>query len=363
MTSLIKKIAPITVILLCILTAIPAQGGLTAKTPSFSVGDHWYYGDVGVTTEEMKMSVTSTSVTYNGATCVEQKVQVYSAGIWMNTSMYYRASDGALAGAFTDMSTMGMTLKMTMISKPITSQYNFPLTVGKTWRVKFVQQTTTEMSFMGYNTKTTDNSTYDWNFTVVAEEKVTVTAGTFDTLKITSSTGQEEASIAWYAPKAGNMVKSQDSNGGNATELKSYTFKNAPSGGGGGNNDNGGLLGGMMLYIIIIVIVVVVIVVAVAVMMKKKKGAPVQPGMAPPVAQPGQPVAPGMQPVAPPVQQPQYQPPQEVQPPQYQPPAQPVYDPNQPYTPPPQAQQYAPQQQYAPPPQAPQQYPPQPPQY
>jgi hypothetical protein len=363
MTSLIKKIAPITVILLCLLTAFPAQGALTATAPSYSTGDYWNFGDATVATDTMEIKVQTTSKTFNGASCIEEKATIITGSSSVNSSMYYRASDAAFAGTFMDLSTGSSIMKITTIAKPITSQYKYPLTVGKTWNTHYIQQTTTEMKIGIIDLKTTTNSTYDWNFTVVSSEKVTVTAGTFDTLKITSSTGGGSVSTTWYAPKVGNMVKTQGSTG-NATELKSYKFQNAPSGGGGGTTtDNGGMLGGMMLYVLIIVIVIVVIVVVVVIMMKKKKGAPVPPAMAAPVAQPGQPVAPAAQPQAPPVQPPQYQPPAQVQQPQYQQPAQPVYDPNQPYTPPPQAQQYAPQQQYAPPPQAPAQYPPQPPQY
>lgn len=358
-----NKIIPISVLLLCFVIAVPVEGAITATTPSYSSGDYWNYGDVGASTEDMKLSVGSTSATFNGVSCIEQKAQIYSSGMWINTTMYYRASDGANVGSYLEMTVSGSTMKVTTIAKPATPQYSYPLVVGKKWNTHYIMQTTTEMTIYGMNLKTTTNSTYDWNFTVASEETVTVAAGTFDTLKITSSSGGGSVSTSWYSPKAGTFVKSESTSGGSTstTELKSYQFKNAPSGGGGGN-DNGGLFSGMMLYIIILVIIIVVIVVIVAVMMKKKKAQPAAPGMAPvqPGMQPAQPIAPG-QPQAPPqqyqppqyqppqAQQPQYQPPEQAQ--QYQQPAQPAYDQTQPY-----------QQQYAPPPQAPQQYPPQPPQ-
>jgi len=353
------KLLTLSLLIACCILAAPAQATIVATKPVYVATDHWTYGDVGVTTEDVTMSITTTSATKNSIACYEVSIAIKTNGTTQNVKSWYRATDFAMVASETSISSGGVTMSVTTVFDPPASAYKYPMKVGDTWTVKQTIRTTTDMPYFG---KITTNTTQNITYTITAEEKVTVVAGTFDTLKIVTDYGHGETDVFWYAPKVGSYAKTQstDSHGTSTTELKEYSFHNAPGGGGGGGNGGNGL-GGMMLYGIIGVIGIVVVVIVVLMMVMRKKPAPAQqpPAMQP--AQPGQPMATTTQapPVQPPAQQqvaPQYQQPPQTQaydPAQYQqpqqqyqqPPQAPAYDPAQ--------YQQPPQQQYQQPPQAP----------
>jgi hypothetical protein len=284
-------------ILILLVGCIPAatvQGALVANKPTFSAGDYWEYQDF-VTGNTVKMSIGTGTVSFGGQTCIEFNGQITLNGDTTNTSAYYRASDLAEVGWYMKTLSSGMTLKSTTLDDPPVTQYHYPMKVGDKWKFQTVLRSTSEMSSGSYYSKTYNNQTIDTNYTVESEEQVTVAAGTFDTFKITAyNTGTSNTEYEWYAPKAGHSVKLAASFTSTILELKSYQFKNVPSGGGTTTTSSG-----TMVYVIIIVIVIVVILVVVMVVIKKK-AALVPPGMAIPVAS-------AQTPQAPP---PQYPPPQ-----------------------------------------------------
>lgn len=84
--------------------------------------------------------------------------------------------------------------------EPAFPQFQFPLTVGKTWQQDVIQsQPDWEL-----------HATMGVSVIVEAEETVTVPAGTFQTVRLAGHYTASEATVMthfWYAPAAGRSVK------------------------------------------------------------------------------------------------------------------------------------------------------------
>ena len=328
------KLLTLSLLIVCCVLAAPAQATIVAEKPVYVATDHWTYTDIGVQTNGETMSITTLSVQKNGETCYQISVAVKTNGTSTSLTHWYRTSDLALVQMESSVTAGGFTTKTTTIYKPPGSAYKFPMKAGDTWTVHQTVKTISEVTGISYVSM---NVTMDITYNVVSEETVTVTAGTFDTLKITANYGGSASRTFYYAPKVGSYVKITSTGSSEPDqELKEYSFHNAPSGGGGGDGGDGGNgLGGMMLYGIISVVIIIVVVVVVLMMVKRKKPATAQQPPAMQSVQPGQPSAPTTQ--SPPVQPP----PQQQAAPQYQQQAQPQV---QQYQQPPQAQAYDPAQ-------------------
>ena len=106
---------------------------------------------------------------------------------------------------------------------PSRLSYVWPLTVGKTW-----EQSTVREGPVDRQTVTRDSL-----YTVVAEETITVPAGTFRTFKIVWRHKHTRALIneLWYAPDVKQLVKIRESlwNGIGERELLGFMVKQTPS--------------------------------------------------------------------------------------------------------------------------------------
>jgi hypothetical protein len=334
----IKTITIVAVALLIasIILAIPVQAETKANAPSYSVGDYWEMKTGGDYPMEMKTEVKKTGVTVEGHKCVEEKTTVSvdtGMGVIETTSTHWaRASDLASVKQESKSSMMGIESEVTMVYDPPQTGMKFPMYVGLKWTAETTVRTTTKTTIFGNTTTTYSNSTSKTNYEVMAEEKVTIPAGTFDCFKIKATPEGGSASYSWYSWKVGGIVKMEA--GGSTYELQKYQCKSPgglAGGGGGGGDDTGGILGdSMMMILIVVVIVIIVVVVLALVVMKKKKAA-----AAPPPGQPGMAPAPGQPGAVPTTEQPPQQ--------QYDP-----YGQQQPQQQDPYAQQQPPQQQYDP---------------
>lgn len=185
-------------------------------------------------------------------------------------------------------------------SQPPVKEFDFPLKVGKSW--SYTATTTTDcQSYVNGapSSPTHDTSTDSRTWNVVAEEKVSVPAGTFDTLHLKDN--DSPANELWISSDVGFYVKEVGENLN--LELKSYKYESEPPPPG---NNLPGPLGesSTMLMIIIAVIVIIAVVSAVVVVlwMKKKKkvsAPPPQLTFATTPAPPSTPVQPPTQPSPP----------------------------------------------------------------
>jgi len=102
---------------------------------------------------------------------------------------------------------------------PSRRAFDWPLIVGKTWEQQYRQERPVD--------RTTTDRSIVW--TVDAQESVTVIAGTFQTLKITSRNKNTGALVyeTWIAPDVKHMVKIREilSSGERVRELMAFKVK------------------------------------------------------------------------------------------------------------------------------------------
>jgi hypothetical protein len=102
---------------------------------------------------------------------------------------------------------------------PSRIHYSWPLSVGKTWEQAYKQERPVD--------RQTFNRSTVW--TIETEEAVTVPAGAFKAIKITSTNKNTGATIydMWYAPEVKQWVKIREilSNGIRERELIGFKLK------------------------------------------------------------------------------------------------------------------------------------------
>src|ERR1700730_8716099 len=172
--------------------------------PVWHVGDEWQYAYQGPTGSGTFVWVVNRIETLNG-----EPNYVLTFG---TREIFHRVSD--LANALERVNGM-----VVLRETPPRLIYAWPLTVGKTWEETHTQERPME--------RFTTDRTSVW--TVVAEDTVTVPAGTFRTLKITwrnKNTGNMVTEM-WYAPEVKQWVKIREvlTNGIREREMVSFNLK------------------------------------------------------------------------------------------------------------------------------------------
>lgn len=106
---------------------------------------------------------------------------------------------------------------ITLAFSPPVDEYNFPLSVGKTWTTTY-NFTRSEGNDWGWGTITANHS-------IEGKEIVTVKAGTYECYKIKIDYGGGLVIYNWYSPQVKNVVKSfvDQIDRSQTMELTSYT--------------------------------------------------------------------------------------------------------------------------------------------
>lgn len=166
--------------------ATPA-GAQVANRPQISVGESWEYSflDTRNSRTGCTYSVTVTGVTNDTITVDMQNPQHCNIGALAESTVYDQDFNLMYAGL-----------------TPYRTNA-FPLAVGKQWNQKFA-----------YNTEANTPVNNDVTAKVVALEKVTVPAGTFDAYKVVIERKYQSQYVSgtitetrWYAPQAKNYVR------------------------------------------------------------------------------------------------------------------------------------------------------------
>ncbi|TLZ67322.1 MAG: hypothetical protein E6K16_00885, partial [Methanobacteriota archaeon] len=105
---------------------------------------------------------------------------------------------------------------VTTINRPPQEDFDFPIELGDTWRVRTTLNSTGRVRIVINLAPFPDavidqplngNAPLDANYTAAASETVTVPAGSFDSLRVHSATAGGASSDRWYAPNASNYVR------------------------------------------------------------------------------------------------------------------------------------------------------------
>ncbi len=169
----------------------------TVEAPAINVGDKYTYETESTDSDGKTTTATSTrEVTAIDGDRVT--VTVTSGKIGKARTLIYDRSWNLLETG--DTPTAGL------IYKPAIQYFDFPLTVGKTWK-SLAEDT---------DKKTGKSRQYVINAEVVGWDEIVVGAGTFDALKIIISSnvidGEKRSTgtdVSWYAPSIGKTVKSE----------------------------------------------------------------------------------------------------------------------------------------------------------
>ncbi len=322
---------------LVVFSVLPGNAFGDLEKPTYHVGDEWKYT---MTETEAGMSGTiimrvtgSTTITAN-----ETNYDVWSvewegngtfvsggmSGTWTitNSVEYCKKSDFAtvkrvmnmnMSGTYGTYSFSSLTHNETTYNPPIGASKT--IHVGDQWSVSSTATSyeTMHMEFSEHPELTQDtskNSTYDASksYICLKKETVAVTAGTFDTYVVKSTSPDGSYDMDYLCSKVGSAVKSEsyNSDGENTMtiELVLYSYTGLEEEGVLGEK----LAGIPVLYWLVIIVIVIVIVIAVVALKRKKKmpappsppqtGQPPAPPMPPQTSQPSQP--PQQPPVSPP---------------------------------------------------------------
>jgi hypothetical protein len=208
-----RKIALMAVglVLSMVLMTFPVQAA-AANPPTYNKGDFWEYRSTGLIGQDLnfRMWVNKTGVKVSGHDCYEIVATTNSTTYSQMTTEWERMDNIGIIKTYSTSNLYGMILELTTTyTQGTTPEYRFPLIVGDKWtdNVQYVQNQKTTI-----NGKTTQsNITVNSKLTVenVAQESVTVPAGTFDTIKIKVMTNISADIIQyiWYSSKVGNDVK------------------------------------------------------------------------------------------------------------------------------------------------------------
>lgn len=172
-----------------------AQSLARVERPQINVGDASVFEDLNVVTGEKR------DTNFRVLVVDADKIIVETSGSTSGTRTFTR--DWNLV----EIKTGDI---VTQSAKPFWPHLQFPLAVGQKWETPFEIETTDRSAKR--------NSKWQWNAHVVAEESVTVPAGTFAALKVEYDatfatreankawTGTQKETI-WYAPQAGRIVR------------------------------------------------------------------------------------------------------------------------------------------------------------
>lgn len=259
-----------------------------AQQPSYSVGDYWKYSIEFLSASEVVMegTVTRTIVEESNEQYVIEEVGSWhppeqETVIWKETAkVYLQKSDLSIVKDERELKRMtGEEVTYLQITNttysPAYMMSKFPLEVGKFWWGNTTRTQTIELPPLPPGTSVTQ---FSRNFTVDRTEKVTVAAGTFDSLIVEYST-YDNVYEDYYSSRAnGNVRELVYDRNMNLKErrdlLDSNRIELIP-----------GLTVEMLMYIIIAVVAVVIVVVVVLYMRRRPPaGAPTETPPPPPQA-------------------------------------------------------------------------------
>ncbi len=240
--------------------------GGDGEKPEWEIGDQWKYdmtvlGFSGTVTHEVS-DITSINVKGTDYDVYDMEVKG-SGGV---QHMYYLISD--LAIVKTETPTMGTDPPLVNSYDPPKEDFNFPLTVEKTWNSSYTQ-------FISGGGLEPVNITFVETYTAVTIESITVKAGTFECYRIESYDDREYANTTrWYSEEVRNVVKSEVNMSGIATEmeLKSFSFK-----GEGDGSEEDPIFESFILIIIILIVVVLIVILLIIGKRKKAQKASAPP--------------------------------------------------------------------------------------
>ncbi|UCG70410.1 MAG: hypothetical protein JSV09_05185 [Thermoplasmata archaeon] len=227
--------------LLLDIIAIPVKGD--AELPEWQIGDKWKYdksdtiliGTINNTTDITYRSRIETEVlnlttlhvngsnyeVYGVETRTEliEELGIPSEGVLTQDINYIIKSNLAILRQVSTFESPYGSFTLIYTYDPPKKEYDFPLTIGKSWTAHTTQSVYGELT--GY-----DNITIIDNYTVEDTENVTVKAGTFECYRIKVDDGSGILTYIWYSSIIKNIVKiSSESMGHSMTiELTSSTY-------------------------------------------------------------------------------------------------------------------------------------------
>jgi hypothetical protein len=270
-----------------VLIAIPVQAE-TVNKPIYAKGDFWNYRSSGLMGQSMDFNivVNKTSVKVLGYDCYELVAKGNASNYEQTTTSWSRTDNLGTIKSYSYSSFLGMTFEITTVYKQgASAQYKFPLKVGDKWsqNVEYTQNQKT--NFMGIITQSNLTVKAKVDVEAVAQETLTVIAGTFDTIKIKMLTNISSniTQYMWYSVKAGTAVKMLDTNNmgtqdpldDQTSSMELISFKIKPQGGvnwGKTVSSKGEQMNFFIVVILIIVFAVIVVVLDITRAMKTRTG-------------------------------------------------------------------------------------------
>lgn len=256
-------------------TAAAAQNG-----PTWSTGNQWTYvgKSLGIPQTVVTRVAGQTPLTIGSATYtvwdLNTSTTISSANAFLTTySHSWVTSDGSKLAKMQGGSLFGPS---TSTYEPPQPRYVFPLAPSGNW-----SGTTNVTTTDNTGTRTAPQA---YSGTVMAEQTITVTAGTFTTEVVRSPASGSTYSLAYYSEQVGNAVRTESYFLGTLIASQNLTaYSYSP-----------GILGLPVVVWIVILLVVLVVVIAAAVVFMRRRprmpmGMPPGPPMQPPQAPPPQP--------------------------------------------------------------------------
>jgi hypothetical protein len=270
-----------------VLMTLPVQAANVNK-PTYAKGDFWNYRSTGLMGQTMDFNivVNKTSVKVSGQDCYELVAKVNATGYEQTTTSWSRTDNIGTIKSYSVSNFVGMKFEITTVYKQGTaSGYKFPLKVGDKWTdiVEYTQNQKT--TFQGvtnqFNTTVKAKATIE----AVAQETITVIAGTFNTIKIKMLTNISAniTQYMWYSDKVGTMIKTletdtmgtQDPLDDQTNTMELTSFKVRPQGGvnwGKTVSSKGEQMNFFIIVILIVVGAVVVVILDITRSMKNRTG-------------------------------------------------------------------------------------------
>ncbi len=289
-------------ILMVVAFAFLAQPARAATSrPTWASGDFWVYeyraSALGTAySGTLRLDVLGTdSVTLNGTSYSSYHVKgsvsydFGGASVTYRGDLWYSVDTLAIAKISITVNVTG-TIKITIWGNPPQS-IHWPLSAGDSWTS---DTNVTFKEVFGANT-TYLYQPLSTSFSVLADQAITVPAGTFTTTPVKETmTGSTAYNINYWSPQAGNSVRTEGYNGtggpAGSYNLTSYNYQ-------AGTFFTTVFLG-LQVWIWLILLVLVVAAVVGAVLVRRRRpgvGAP-PPGWAPPQQPPSGPEPPGSPP-------------------------------------------------------------------
>lgn len=244
------RLAIVLSLLLALSIATPMAGALTDEAPpEYEDGDRWVR-EAEVQSQRGTFTITQTT-TYEGAeeitvngtdhdTFVMRSERVTRGGSgqqsftqWSNSTQWMTTSEHAMVKTSNNVTITGTPggprefSQTTTYDEPCPS-FQWPMEVGDSWT-----QDCTATTRQGNRTQERQQ---EREFHVIAEETVTVPAGTFETLVISNQTkgSDEDRTTQWYAPRACGPVRLETTQGEQTFTLNLTEYTCASTAGMGG---------------------------------------------------------------------------------------------------------------------------------